>query len=85
MTTATQFTEEGTSKTVQAMGQTIHYHEVGEGYPPVLMFHSFGPGTTAWITWHKVLPISRSTSAASPWTCRTSPRPAPLSTNEHDP
>jgi 2-hydroxy-6-oxonona-2,4-dienedioate hydrolase len=56
MTTATAFTEEATSRTIEAMGQTIHYHDVGEG-PPVLMFHSHGPGTTAWITWHRVLPI----------------------------
>lgn len=47
-------TEEGTSKTVQAMGTTIHYHEMGQGYPVIFM-HSFGPGTTAWVTWHKVL------------------------------
>lgn len=47
-------TEEGTSKTVQAMGSTIHYHEAGSGYPIIFM-HSFGPGTTAWITWHKVM------------------------------
>jgi pimeloyl-ACP methyl ester carboxylesterase len=50
-----EFTEEGTSKTVQAMGTTIHYHEVGEG-PPIIFLHSYGLGTTAWITWHKVLP-----------------------------
>lgn len=56
MTTETLMTEDGTSRTVQAMGQTIHYHDVGQG-PPVLMFHTHGPGTTAWITWHKVLPI----------------------------
>src|SRR6187551_3038520 len=50
-----EFTEEGTSKTVEAMGTTIHYHEVGEG-PPAIFLHSYGLGTTAWITWHKVLP-----------------------------
>ncbi len=53
---AAALTEEGTSKTIEAMGTTIHYHDVGEG-PPILMFHSYGPGTTAWITWSKVLPI----------------------------
>ena len=41
-------TEAGTSKTIEAMGTTIHYHDVGEG-SPILMFHSYGPGTTAWI------------------------------------
>ena len=50
-----EFTEEGTSRTVEAMGTTIHYHEVGEG-PPALFLHSYGLGTTAWITWYKVLP-----------------------------
>jgi pimeloyl-ACP methyl ester carboxylesterase len=33
---------------------TIHYHEVGQG-DPVLFLHSYGPGTTAWITFHKTL------------------------------
>ena len=51
---ANGMTEEGTSRTVQAMGTTIHYHEMGEGYP-VFLLHSFGPGVTAWITWHKVI------------------------------
>jgi pimeloyl-ACP methyl ester carboxylesterase len=37
------------------MGTTVHYHDVGSG-DPVLMLHSYGPGTTAWITWYKVLP-----------------------------
>ncbi|MBM3941066.1 MAG: alpha/beta fold hydrolase [SAR202 cluster bacterium] len=55
MTTTAQFTERGTSKTVQAMGTTIHYHEVGQG-DPIVFLHSYGPGTTAWITWHKILP-----------------------------
>jgi pimeloyl-ACP methyl ester carboxylesterase len=36
------------------MGTTIHYHEMGEGYP-IIFLHSFGPGTTAWVTWYKVL------------------------------
>ena len=49
-------TEEGTSKTVYAGGMNIHYHEVGEG-PPLIMLHSVGPGgVTAWITFYKVLP-----------------------------
>ena len=34
----------------------VHYHEVGEG-PPLIMLHSVGPGgVTAWITFFKVLP-----------------------------
>ena len=47
-------TEAGTSKTVEAGGTTIHYHDVGAG-EPVLFLHSYGPGTTAWITFHKVI------------------------------
>jgi pimeloyl-ACP methyl ester carboxylesterase len=54
-TEAMQLTEEGTSKTVEALGMTVHYHEVGTG-DPIVLFHSHGPGTTAWITWHKVIP-----------------------------
>ncbi len=56
MVSTTDFTEEGTSKTVQAEGMTIHYHEVGQG-DPVVFLHSYGPGTTAWITFHKTLDV----------------------------
>jgi pimeloyl-ACP methyl ester carboxylesterase len=35
---------------------TIHYHEAGQG-EPVIFLHSYGPGTTAWITFHKVLGV----------------------------
>src|SRR6266852_8788514 len=47
-------TESETSKTVQAGGMTVHYHDIGTG-EPVLFLHSYGPGTTAWITFHKVV------------------------------
>jgi pimeloyl-ACP methyl ester carboxylesterase len=47
-------TEAGTSKTVQAGGMTVHYHDIGAG-EPVLFLHSYGPGTTAWITFHKTV------------------------------
>jgi pimeloyl-ACP methyl ester carboxylesterase len=47
-------TESGTSRTIQAGGMSVHYHEIGEG-PPVIFLHSYGPGTTAWITFHKVI------------------------------
>ena len=47
-------TEAGTSKTVQAGGINVHYHDIGEG-EPVLFLHSYGPGTTAWITFHKIV------------------------------
>jgi len=32
----------------------VHYHDIGEG-EPVLFLHSYGPGTTAWITFHKIV------------------------------
>src|SRR6516164_6417389 len=47
-------TEAGTSKTIAAGGMTVHYHDLGEG-EPVLFLHSYGPGTTAWITFHKTV------------------------------
>src|SRR5262249_21248402 len=49
-------TEAGTSKTVQAGGMTIHYHDIGTG-EPVLFLHSYGPGTTAWITFYKTIGV----------------------------
>jgi pimeloyl-ACP methyl ester carboxylesterase len=52
--TSTGLTEAGTSKTVQAGGMTVHYHDIGAG-EPVLFLHSYGPGTTAWITFHKTV------------------------------
>ena len=45
-------TEAGTGKTIQAGGMTVHYHDIGQG-EPVIFLHSYGPGTTAWITFHK--------------------------------
>ena len=32
----------------------VHYHDAGAG-EPVLFLHSYGPGTTAWITFYKVI------------------------------
>jgi pimeloyl-ACP methyl ester carboxylesterase len=47
-------TEEGTSRTATAGGMTVHYHDIGAG-EPVLFLHSYGHGTTAWITFYKVV------------------------------
>ena len=56
MARMTDLTEAGTSKTIQAGGMTIHYHEAGQG-EPIIFLHSYGPGTTAWITFHKTLGV----------------------------
>src|SRR6266849_11217010 len=51
-------TEAGTSKTIAVGGMpggmNVHYHDLGAG-EPVLFLHSYGPGTTAWITFHKTI------------------------------
>jgi pimeloyl-ACP methyl ester carboxylesterase len=47
-------TEAVTGKTIAAGGMNVHYHDMGEG-EPVLFLHSYGPGTTAWITFHKTV------------------------------
>ena len=52
---AAAFTEESTSRTVMVGDMPVHYHDVGQG-DPVVMLHSYGIGTTGWITFHKVLP-----------------------------
>src|SRR5258705_4211846 len=52
--TSNGLTESATSKTVEAGGMTVHYHDIGTG-EPVLFLHSYGPGTTAWITFHKTV------------------------------
>ncbi|HLY66455.1 MAG TPA: alpha/beta fold hydrolase [Chloroflexota bacterium] len=40
-------TERGTGRDLQAAGITIHYNEVGSGYP-VIMLHGAGPGASSW-------------------------------------
>ncbi len=48
-------TEEGTSKSFKdSNGMTIHYHDIGEG-DPIIFLHAWGPGSTSWLTWHKVV------------------------------
>jgi pimeloyl-ACP methyl ester carboxylesterase len=47
-------TEAETAKTIETGGMPVHYHDIGSG-EPVLFLHSYGPGTTAWITFHKVV------------------------------
>lgn len=52
--TSTGLTEEATSHSIQAGGTTIHYHDIGEG-EPLLFLHTYGPGSTGWLTFHKVI------------------------------
>src|SRR2546427_3532095 len=52
--TSNGLTESATSRTVQAGSMTVHYHDIGAG-EPVLFLHSYGPGTTAWITFHRAV------------------------------
>jgi len=47
-------TEAASSKSIAAGGMNVQYHAVGDG-APVLFLHSYGPGTTARITFHKAL------------------------------
>jgi 2-hydroxy-6-oxonona-2,4-dienedioate hydrolase len=47
-------TEDATSRTIEAGGMLVHYHDTGAG-EPVLFLHSYGPGTTAWITFYKTI------------------------------
>lgn len=48
-------TEQDTSKSFKdEKGMTIHYHDIGSG-PPIIFLHTYGPGSTAWLTWHKVI------------------------------
>ena len=54
--TSNGLTEAETSRTVSAGGIPVHYHDIGTG-EPVLFLHSYGPGTTAWITFHKVVGV----------------------------
>jgi 2-hydroxy-6-oxonona-2,4-dienedioate hydrolase len=48
--------EDASSRTLEAGGARIHYHDVGAG-EPLLMLQAYGPlpGTTAWLTYHRVV------------------------------
>jgi len=43
------------SKTIVANGIATNYHDVGHGFP-VLMIHGSGPGATAWANWRLSIP-----------------------------
>jgi len=42
-----KYSEEETSRYIQANGMRLHYHDVGEG-SPVICLHGGGPGATGW-------------------------------------
>lgn len=46
------YTEEATSRFVEVDGVPIHYHDVGSG-EPVICINAWGPGMTAWFTYHR--------------------------------
>jgi pimeloyl-ACP methyl ester carboxylesterase len=51
-----EISEQATSRSAFVAGMNVHYHDVGEG-EPLLMLPSFGPrpGTTAWLTFGQVV------------------------------
>jgi pimeloyl-ACP methyl ester carboxylesterase len=48
-------TYESTSRTIETASGVLHYHEVGEG-PPLLLLHGSGPGVSAWANFRDNLP-----------------------------
>jgi 4,5:9,10-diseco-3-hydroxy-5,9,17-trioxoandrosta-1(10),2-diene-4-oate hydrolase len=47
-----------TSRSVEAGGTTVHYHEAGTGTgTPVVLLHGGGPGATAWSNFGPNLPV----------------------------
>ena len=48
--------EKESSRTLEVDGVRIHYHDIGEG-EPLLLLQAYGPlpGTTAWLTYHLVI------------------------------
>ena len=42
-------------QTIQAAGWQTNLHDVGEGFP-VMLIHGSGPGVTAWANWRLTIP-----------------------------
>lgn len=49
-------TEESTSKKIKTRNWDIHYHDVGEGHPLVLV-HGGGPGASSWSNYSPNIPV----------------------------
>lgn len=47
-----KLTDSSTSRTVEAGGHTLHYHDAGEG-PAVVMLHGGGPGAGGWSNFNR--------------------------------
>lgn len=43
------------ARSIQAAGIATNYHDVGEGFP-ALLIHGSGPGVSAWANWRLVMP-----------------------------
>ncbi len=58
------FMEASTSRTAVVDGMTVHYHEVGSGYP-LVMLHSYGRAPPDGLLFIRCCPRSPSISVAS--------------------
>lgn len=47
------------ASSIQTGAFKTNYHDIGEGYPLVLL-HGSGPGVTAWANWNKLFPLLKS-------------------------
>ncbi|MCX4552930.1 alpha/beta fold hydrolase [Streptomyces sp. NBC_01267] len=58
MSTPVTLTPENTSRTAEAGGLTLHYHEAGPADAPVaVLLHGGGPGASAWSNFGRNLPV----------------------------
>lgn len=66
MTSATATSNPEVGKRIKANGIETNYHDVGEGFP-ALLIHGSGPGVSAWANWRLVIPaLSQSRRVLAP-------------------